>query len=110
MKRILVLSTALVFGAAMAALATPQSAQANVSGSHSQAAAKTVNGTVSQLDLAGKTMKVRESNGKEVTVRWDDSTRMGGDLKEGANVSVQTAQKGGEAVATSIMVNAKKAY
>jgi hypothetical protein len=112
MKRILVLSTALVFGAAMAALAAPQSSppQADTAGSHSQASAKAVRGTVSDLDLAGKTMKVRQSNGKEVTIRWDESTRMGGDLKDGAEVSVQTAQKGGETVATSIMVSAKKTY
>jgi hypothetical protein len=112
MKGILVLSTVLVFGAATAALAAPQAAQAkaNTSGSHSQAAAKAVRGTVSQLDLPNKTMVVKESDGQEITVRWDDSTRMGGDLKEGATVSVETARKGGETIATSIMVDAKKAY
>jgi cold shock CspA family protein len=112
MKRILVLATVLVFGAAMAALAAPQDskAPADPAGSHSQATTGTVQGTVSQLDLAGKTMKVRQSNGKEVTVRWDEATRMGGDLKDGSEVSVQTTQKGGETIATSIMVNAKKSY
>jgi putative IMPACT (imprinted ancient) family translation regulator len=110
MKRILVLSTALVFGAAAAALATPQKAQANTGGSHTQATAKDVRGTVSQLDLAARTMKVKEASGNEVTVRWDESTRMGGELKEGATVSVETARKGGETIATSIMVDAKKSY
>jgi hypothetical protein len=55
-------------------------------------------------------MKVKEASGNEVTVRWDESTRMGGELKEGATVSVETARKGGETIATSIMVDAKKSY
>jgi hypothetical protein len=110
MKRSLVLSTALALGAATAALAAPHTGQEKPAQAGSHAAASDVRGTVSQLDLANKTMKVREGNGKEVAVRWDDSTRMGGDLKDGATVSVQTASKGGETIATSIMVDAKKSY
>jgi Domain of unknown function (DUF5666) len=78
----------------------------------SQQAATSVKGTVSSVDQSGKSFVVKDdATGKEVTVYWDSTTKVSGDLKPGSMVSIQTTDQGGKMMATSIDVkSAKKPY
>ena len=77
-----------------------------------QAQAMTIKGTVASIDQSGKSFVVKdEASGKEVTVFWDSSTKVSGDLKPGSMVSIQTTDQGGKVMATSIDAKgAKKPY
>ncbi len=75
------------------------------------AADKSISGTISRLDTASKTMVIKDTSGKEVTVFWDDATRVaGGELREGSQVEVQTKDQDGKNFATSIQIRATKPY
>jgi Domain of unknown function (DUF5666) len=121
MKRSLVLALALIFSLSIVATVGAQSTQdpsksqppqSSQDPSKSQPSQmKALRGTVSSVDNTAKSFVVKDSSGKEVTVFWTDSTRMSGDLKEGASVNIQTSDQGGKVVATSVEVQAaKKAY
>ncbi|MGE5275831.1 MAG: hypothetical protein ACM3SU_02445 [Acidobacteriota bacterium] len=72
---------------------------------------KAVSGTISRLDTASKSMVIKDTTGKEVTVFWDDATRVtGGELREGSQVEVQTKDQDGKNFATSIQIRATKPY
>ena len=77
-----------------------------------QSADKTISGTITKVDTAGKMLTVKDTSGTETTVAWNDSTRItGGELAEGATVSLSVSDKGGSPTATSIQVkSAKKPY
>jgi Domain of unknown function (DUF5666) len=118
MKR-LILSAAIVAAlAATTAIAQEkpqdpaQQPEARQSSSQSQAAATSVKGTVSSVDQSGKSFVVKDdATGKEVTVYWDSTTKLSGDLKPGSMVSVTTTDQGGKMMATSIDAKgAKKPY
>lgn len=89
-----------------------QQPEARQSTSQSQAPASTIRGTVASVDQSGKSFVVKdEASGKEVTVFWDSSTKVNGDLKPGSMVSLQTTDQGGKMMATSIDIkSAKKPY
>ena len=89
-----------------------QQPEAVQSSSQSQAPASTIRGTVASVDQSGKSFVVKdEASGKEVTVFWDSSTKVNGDLKPGSMVSLQTTDQGGKMMATSIDIkSAKKPY
>lgn len=107
MKKVLALS--LVLGLALSAAAVAQ--DASQSGQQkSQPAAKTVSGTITQVDNNAKMFVVKDESGQLVTVYWNDATRVSGDLKEGAAVSLQTTEQDGKIVATSVQVRTKKSY
>ena len=77
-----------------------------------QAQATTMKGTVASVDQSGKSFVIKDdATGKEVTVYWDSSTKVSGDLKPGSMVSIQTTDQGGKMMATSIDAKgAKKPY
>jgi len=77
-----------------------------------QAQAATMKGTVASVDQSGKSFVIKDdATGKEVTVYWDSSTKVSGDLKPGSMVSIQTTDQGGKVMATSIDAKgAKKPY
>ena len=77
-----------------------------------QAQAATIKGTVASVDQSGNSFVVKDdATGKEVTVFWDSSTKVSGDLKPGSMVSIQTTDQGGNMMATSIDAKgAKKPY
>jgi len=120
MKRLILsaaIATALAASASAVAQEKPQDPsqqpEARQSSSQSQQAqASTVRGTVSSVDQSGKSFVVKdEASGKEVTVFWDSSTKVNGDLKPGSMVSLQTTDQGGKMMATSIDIkSAKKPY
>lgn len=73
-----------------------------------QHATSSLRGTIASLDHQAKSFIIRDDSGKEVTVFWNDTTKLNGDLKEGATVSVEARDEGGRMTATSIQVSSKK--
>jgi len=70
---------------------------------------KKVEGTISKLDMAGKSMTVKDASGAETTVYWSDATKVeGGDLKEGQTVHVKAAEKDGKMWASWVHVGEMK--
>ena len=90
MKRVLALAAVLGFCAAIG-LANAERAK----GSATEA-------TITKLDNANKSMVVKTADGKEMTIYWNESTKMHGDLKEGDTIHVRTAEKDGKIWATSV--------
>ncbi len=76
----------------------------------SRSESKTISGVISHVDMTAKSLVVKDSSGNEVTVFWNDATRVSGDLREGSNVRVETKDQDGKTWATSIDVSAKKPY
>jgi len=101
MRKVVTLSLALVLCLSVIALA-----------GENQSADKSIQGTITKVDTAGKMLTVKDTSGNETTVAWNDSTRItGGELAEGATVSLSVSDKGGSPTATSIQVkSAKKPY
>lgn len=77
----------------------------------SQGDSKTVTGVITRVDMTAKSMVVKDASGAEVTVYWNDATKVsGGDLREGSSVRIGTREQDGKTFATSIDVQAKKPY
>lgn len=73
------------------------------------ASGKTMEGTISKVDMAGKMMMVKGADGKDSAVYWDDKTKVeGGDLKEGSKVHYKGDMKDGKMSATWIHVGEMK--
>jgi Domain of unknown function (DUF5666) len=117
MKRI-ILSAAMATALAAAASAVPQEKPADPAqpearqSTSQQTQATSMKGTVASVDQSGKSFVIKDdATGKEVTVYWDSSTKVNGDLKPGSMVSIQTTDQGGKVMATSIDAKgAKKPY
>ena len=72
-----------------------------------------IQGTITKVDMDQKTLVVKDSNGQEKTFYWDSATKVsGGDLKEGATVTLSATDQQGKMVASSIQVGGapKKPY
>jgi hypothetical protein len=66
----------------------------------------TVNGRITLLDPAKKTLSVRDSVGKEVPLSWTAATKIaGGELKVGGAVTLRYLDKDGRHIAAYIRVN-----
>ena len=66
----------------------------------------TVNGRITKLDPAKKTLSVRDSVGKEVPLSWTAATKIaGGELKVGGAVTLRYLDKDGKHIAAYIRVN-----
>ena len=48
----------------------------------------TARGTIMKMDKDAKMMTMKSSKGKEMTMYWDDSTKVVGDMKEGSMTMV----------------------
>jgi hypothetical protein len=92
MKRILSLALVLAFVAAV-----------GLAGEHG-GKGKATEATITKLDNAGKSMVVKTADGKEMTIYWNDSTKVEGTLKEGETVHVKTMDKEGKTWATYVHV------
>ena len=92
MKKVLSLAVALVFCAAVGL----------AHGRHGTEA------TITRVDQVAKSMVVKTADGKEMTIYWNDQTRLGGDpLKEGATVHFRSSEKDGKIWAQSVYVGTK---
>ena len=116
MKRAL-LSAAIAAGLAVSAAAiaqdSPQKPDAMKPAQSQQAAPSSIHGTITSVDNTAKSFVVKDdTSGKEVTVYWDSSTKVNGDLKVGSAVTLQTTDQSGRTLATSIDAKAaaKKPY
>jgi hypothetical protein len=70
---------------------------------------KSMEGTISKVDMAGKMMMVKAADGKESAIYWNDSTKVeGGELKEGSLVHYKGAEKDGKMWATWVHVGEMK--
>jgi hypothetical protein len=96
MKRFL--AAALVLGVALSAVA--------LAGEHKMSG-KTMSGTVTKVDEAGKMMTVKDKAGKEWTIYWTDATKVeGGAPKEGAMVHFKAETKDGKMTASWVKTEA----
>ncbi len=104
MKKLAALSVAAFLALSVVALA---------GGSDDRANDRTITGTVSQIDAAAKTMTVKDSGGNEVTVSWNESTKLDSGIPQtGAMVTVKvdSSDTGSRPVAKSISIQPKKPY
>jgi hypothetical protein len=69
---------------------------------------KATEATISKLDTAGKSMVVKTADGKEMTIYWNDETKVQGVLKEGETIHVKTSEKDGKTWATWVHVGKLK--
>ncbi len=67
-------------------------------------AGKSIEGTISKVDMAGKSMVVKTADGKESTIFWNDSTKLQGTPTEGEMVHVKATDKDGKEWATWVHV------
>jgi len=67
---------------------------------------KSIEGTISKVDMAGKSMVVKTADGKETTIYWNDATKLQGTPKEGEMVHVKAADKDGKSWASWVHVGA----
>jgi hypothetical protein len=66
-----------------------------------------LSGTVTRMDAAASNFVVRESSGRETTLRRTNATHVtGGNLKPGVRVAVRWLEKDGHKIATSVRVEA----
>jgi Cu/Ag efflux protein CusF len=110
MKKILALAMAVGFVASTTLAATQQASRQKTDEQSSPSAqAKSIRGTVLTVDNSAKSMTVRNDSGKELTVFWNDTTRVeGGELKEGATVALETSLQNGKMFASSIQITSAK--
>ena len=59
----------------------------------------TAKGTVMKMDKDAKMMTMKSSKGKEMTMYWDDSTKVMGDMKEGSMATVHYMMHDGKMMA-----------
>lgn len=70
---------------------------------------KKVEGTISKVDLAAKTLTVKDAAGNETAIYWNDSTKVeGGALKEGEKIHVKATEKDGKMWASYVHVGEMK--
>jgi hypothetical protein len=101
MKRLVAVSVAVFLALSVVAIA----------GSNDGASDRSIVGTVSHVDTAAKSMSVKDSGGKDVTVYWNDATRLDNGLpQEGSTVTVTLDGKdqGSTPMAKSIAVQQPK--
>jgi Cu/Ag efflux protein CusF len=107
MKKGLIAALALCLALSGAAIAQ-DAPQSDPSQAQSSQQAKSLSGTITQVDNDQKLFVVKDDAGQLVTVYWNESTRIsGGDLKEGASVSLQATDQGGKMFATSVQIRTK---
>jgi hypothetical protein len=70
---------------------------------------KSTEATITKLDMAGKSMVVKTADGKEMTIFWNDATKVQGTLKEGETVHVKTSEKDGKTWASWVHVGKMEA-
>jgi hypothetical protein len=94
MKKALALAVVMVMCAALGLAAA---------GEHS---GKATEGTITKVDMAGKSMVVKTADGKDVTIYWNDTTKLQGTPKEGETVHFKASEKDGKTWATWVHVGA----
>ncbi|HEY2797548.1 MAG TPA: hypothetical protein VGK26_06630 [Thermoanaerobaculia bacterium] len=94
MKKALALAVVMVFCAAIGFAGT---------GEHKGGG---MEGTITKVDMAGKSMVVKTADGKDMTIYWNDTTKLQGTPKEGEMVHFKAADKDGKTTASWVHVGA----
>ena len=108
LKKAVALAVATVLGVALGALAQEPRDPMTTPGSDLKA------GTVTRLDSDARMISIKATNkdgipasgvdAKELTIYWDQATKVEGTLREGELIHFRAAEKGGKTVATFIRV------
>jgi Cu/Ag efflux protein CusF len=93
MKKALALAVVMVFCAAIGFAAH---------GEHGTA----TEATITKVDMAGKSMVVKTADGKDMTIYWNDTTKLQGTPKEGETVHFKASEKDGKSWASWVHVGA----
>ena len=56
----------------------------------------TAKGMVTKVDESGKMMMIKDRHGKEMTINWDGSTKVMGEMKEGSRATVRYMMREGK--------------
>ena len=104
MKRVLMVFLAFLLctGAALFADDAMKKDDAMKSGSMKSEKTMTAHGTITRMDKDGKMMTMKDAHGKEMTMYWDDSTKVMGDMKEGEMATVHYAMHEGKMMAHTV--------
>jgi hypothetical protein len=70
---------------------------------------KATEATITKVDMAAKSMVVKTVDGKDMTIYWNDTTKLQGVPKEGEPVQVKTSDKDGKTWATWVHVGKMEA-
>lgn len=65
----------------------------------------TAKGKITKLDKDGKSMTLKSSKGREMTMSWDDSTKVDGDMKVGSMATVHYMTRDGKMMASDVKVS-----
>jgi hypothetical protein len=65
---------------------------------------KSTEATITKVDMAAKSMVVKTTDGKEMTIYWNDSTKVQGTPKEGETVHFRASDKDGKSTASWVHV------
>jgi hypothetical protein len=70
---------------------------------------KVTEATITKVDMAAKSMVVKTADGKDVTIYWNDATKVQGTPKEGETVHFKASEKDGKTWATWVHVGKMEA-
>lgn len=65
--------------------------------------------TITKVDMAAKSMVVKTADGKDMTIYWNDTTKLQGTPKEGEAVQFQSSDKDGKSWAKWVHVGKMEA-
>ncbi len=68
----------------------------------------TAKGMVTKVDESAKMMMMKDSKGKEMTMNWDASTKVMGDMKEGSRATVKYMMMDGKMMAHQVKMSGGK--
>lgn len=64
-------------------------------------------GTVTRMDKDGRMMMMKDAKGREMTLYWDDSTKVKGDMMEGSRTDVHYVMRNGKMMAHDVTMTMK---
>jgi hypothetical protein len=70
---------------------------------------KATEATITKVDMAAKSMVVKTVDGKDMTIYWNDATKLQGTPKEGEPVQLKTSDKDGKTWAKWVHVGKMEA-
>jgi hypothetical protein len=107
LKRLLtlILSLTLCTGAVLFADDTMKKDDSMKSDSMKSAKMMTAKGTIMKMDKGSRMMTMKSSKGKEMTMYWDDSTKVEGDMMEGSMATVHYMMHDGKMMAHDVKMS-----
>ena len=101
----LVLSLTLCTGAVLFADESMKKDDSMKSGSMKSEKMMTANGKIMKMDKDAKMMTMKSAKGKEMTMYWDDSTKVEGDMMEGSMATVHYMMHDGKMMAHDVKMS-----